>query len=233
MNETNLDQIKTTARALLYLEPEPVLAVPTLVSHPFFSSQFFPYEENNETIFLDILKMEDFTKARGLLSEEIDTAESVFKILMLINVPYYPAFLKYTYNDMNLQDMSKVLRMVWTETEFPNHDANLSKTEFIKLFKAADKKILMDKQEFNLFSQFPKTVKVYRGTKSEDYKALSWTLNKQKAVWFSERFLTGNEKGAVYEAEIDRDYILAYFNGRNEKEVVLDYKKLKNIDKIK
>ena len=91
----------------------------------------------------------------------------------------------------------------------------------------------LDKQEFNLFSQFPKTVKVYRGTKFEDYKALSWTLDKQKAVWFSERFLKNNEKGIVYEAEIDRDYILAYFNGRDEKEVVLDYKKIKNINKIK
>lgn len=231
--KTNLDKIKATARALLYVEPEPVLAVPMLVSHPFFSSQFLPYEESNETVFLDLLEKDDFAKARGLLSKKIAAAKNVSEILIFINAPYYPAFLKYTYNDMSIQDMSKVLKMVWTETEFPNHDANLSKAEFIKLFKAADKKILMDKQEFNLFSQFPKTVKVYRGTKLEDYKALSWTLDKQKAVWFSERFLKNNEKGIVYEAEIDRDYILAYFNGRDEKEVVLDYKKLKNINKSK
>ena len=61
---------------------------------------------------------------------------------------------------------------------------------------------------------------------ADNVKALSWTLNKEKAEWFAHRF---NQDGTVYEAQIDKKHIFAIFNGRNESEVVLDPQYLTDI----
>ena len=221
-----------TARILLYLEPKPHPVIPTVISHPFFQSQIFPYKENGKNIFLDLSQKDDLTKAKKIISEKIGSATDISHLLYMLNPPYYPAFLKYTYSDMSVRDMSETLRDVWLLTEFPNHDPNLPKTEFLKLFSAADKTVLMDKKEFLFFKQLPDKIKVYRGTKYEDCKALSWTLNKKQAKWFSERFLEDEKKGSVFEAEIEKKDCFAYFASRDEKEIVLNYRKLKNIKKI-
>lgn len=232
MNETNLKKIKTTAKMLLYLDPKPHPAMPIIITHPFFQSQIFPYKEKGEDVFLDLSQNDNLDKARKLISKDIDSVSDISSILNIMNPPYYPAFLKYTYPDMSTPDMSKTLREVWLLTEFPNHDPNLSKTEFLNLFAAADKMVLMDKEDFSFFEQLPNTIKVYRGTKYEDYKALSWTLNKEKAIWFSKRFVKDGAKSNVFEAKIEKKDCFAYFDSRNEEEIVLNYKKLKKIKKL-
>lgn len=61
---------------------------------------------------------------------------------------------------------------------------------------------------------------------AKNIKALSWTLDRETAEWFAHRF---GEEGTVYEAQIPKKYILAFFNGRNESEVVVDPKHLEQI----
>ena len=73
------------------------------------------------------------------------------------------------------------------------------------------------------------TVTVYRGVttiNSDNLLALSWTLDYETADWFARRF---DEDGTVYKAQIDKEHIFALFNGRDESEVVLDPKYLKDI----
>ena len=62
----------------------------------------------------------------------------------------------------------------------------------------------------------------YRGVtpyNQKNVKALSWTLDRQTAEWFAHRF---GEEGTVYEAQIKKEHIHAYFSGRNESEVIVD-----------
>lgn len=47
------------------------------------------------------------------------------------------------------------------------------------------------------------------------------------AEWFASRF---NEEGTVYQARIDKSHIYAFFNGRNEFEVIVDPKYLIDIE---
>ena len=58
---------------------------------------------------------------------------------------------------------------------------------------------------------------------AKNIKALSWTLDKDTAEWFAHRF---GENGTVYEAQIQKKYIYAFFNSRNESEVIVDPKHL-------
>ena len=97
------------------------------------------------------------------------------------------------------------------------------------MFKQAELHELMHEDELRQYEELDDTVTVYRGVTShnaKNIKALSWTLDREKAEWFAHRF---NEDGTVYEAEIDKQHILALFNGRNESEVIVDPKFLMDI----
>ena len=69
--------------------------------------------------------------------------------------------------------------------------------------------------------------KLIDGAKS--VKALSWSLDQETAEWFAPRF---DENGTVYEAQIDKKHIYAYFCGRNESEVIVDPSYLTNITEV-
>lgn len=87
----------------------------------------------------------------------------------------------------------------------------------------------MDEAEQAQLAELDDTVTVYRGVttiNSDNLLALSWTLDYETADWFARRF---DEDGTVYKAQIDKEHIFALFNGRDESEVVLDPKYLKDI----
>lgn len=87
----------------------------------------------------------------------------------------------------------------------------------------------MDEEELREFSELDDTVTVYRGVTShnaKNTKALSWTLDRKTAEWFAHRF---GEEGTVYEAQIDKEHICALFTGRNESEVIVDPRYLREI----
>lgn len=76
------------------------------------------------------------------------------------------------------------------------------------------------------------TVTVYRGVRSarsDGISAMSWTLDKDTASWFANRY---GRQGKVYEAKIEKKYIHALFLGRNESEVILDPKYLADITQV-
>ena len=45
-------------------------------------------------------------------------------------------------------------------------------------------------------------------------------------MWFSNRFKSNSSKGIVLKANVTKDKCLAYFNERNEREIVVDTRKL-------
>ena len=67
-------------------------------------------------------------------------------------------------------------------------------------------------------------ITVYRGkgTKSKSCKkALSWTLDRNKAEWFARRFqFSSDDKCYIYTGKVHIDSVVAYNNDRKEKELV-------------
>ncbi len=110
-------------------------------------------------------------------------------------------------------------------------DINCSVAEIVRWFKSADKHILMTEEEYKIYENLPDNVMVFRGVgkKSNPY-GISWTFDRDVAQWFSERFKVTDKKGEkeyIEKATIDKKYILAYFNGRDEQEVIVDIYKIK------
>ena len=65
------------------------------------------------------------------------------------------------------------------------------------------------------------------GGNAKSVKAMSWTLDYEKALWFAKRF---DSDGTVYTAEIEKSNILALFDGRDESEIVVEHAYLLNIE---
>ncbi|NRT88737.1 hypothetical protein [Clostridium beijerinckii] len=73
-------------------------------------------------------------------------------------------------------------------------------------------------------------VRVYRGLDHRnDIKGSSYTLNKEKAIWFSTRLKADNTDVRLIELKVTIEDIIFYSNGRNEKEVFLKNSALNRI----
>ena len=111
----------------------------------------------------------------------------------------------------------RLLADSWIDTE----NAWQNRGKWRKLFdsKRPHSHYLMDETEDNAMNTLPEMVTIYRGSSANNEKGLSWTLSKDKAEFFAQRF--AQKRGKVYEQEVRKDQILALFLGRGESEVIL------------
>lgn len=228
MKKTELESIKNIAKIFLNFEPKKDEQFPFVIDHPFTNS---PYVNINGNLINIIESKYNFDDYITLMNKEINEIQDVIKIYYLIQKPYSSAFLKYTYQYLNNNDLADVLKQHWQKNEFVNIDTNISKLKYVSLFKKCKKENLMDENELNIYNNLPTIVKVYRGINNvtkHPIDGLSWTIDKEQAIWFAKRFDKG---GILCETEIEKEHILAYFD--YEKETVIDIHFLKNIIQTK
>ena len=233
MLKTDLDAVKRTAIRLLYTEIHLTEFSPIVVQHPFTSSGFAMVKKNGNSELVDITADEENADLwRQAVKEQIEDAKNAFEIYMMTNKPYGMTFLKFVASYLSMEDYSAILSDAWIRSENPNNDPNLPQNKLIEMFMSADKTYLMTEEEQEIYEELPTVVTVYRGVTSynaDNVRALSWALDKEVAEWFSERF---DEDGTVYQANIHKNHVLAYFGGRNEAEVVVDPKFLFDITAV-
>jgi len=231
---TDMAGIRALAHTFLLLEPEPTACAPIVVKHPFTDSGIVALRTKGEEIMTaDIMKdMAARAKWRELIGKNIDGAQNVYHIYGMLTKSYYFAFLKFARPYLGKEDFSKILGSAWVMAEAPNQDPNFRKAGLLSLFKSADPKALMEPREYERLLALDEVVTVYRGVtpyNADNVKALSWTLDMEKAEWFARRF---GQEGCVYRAEIAKEHVLALFLGRGEKEVIVDPGQLRNIKAV-
>lgn len=224
--ETNLDKIKDIAILFLNFEIKDTELSPLFIIHPYFESGYVSISneiinimENKENYFLAIKKYKD----------RIMTCD-LYGLYLLIRKSYRFTFFKYTKEYLSLEDYSKLLSDIWTGSENPNNDVNVSLKESSNMFKLADKKKLMTDEEYLYYESLSNEFKIYRGVAvGRNHNGLSWTIDKEKAEWFSNRFNRNQQVGYLREAICKKEDVLAYFNRRGENEIVVDYNFIKKI----
>ena len=226
--QTDMRAVKALAHAMLELDIEQTRLSPLVVKHPFTDNGISGVRKPDGSIAMaDLLNNpDDLALWRKQVGCAIDDADSAFQIYMMVTKSYALGFLKFARNALSEKDFASILADAWIRTEAPNNDPNLSKRDLLSLFKQTDPSLLMDEEEYQSFQDLDDVVTVYRGVTSmnaKNVKALSWTLDRDTAEWFAHRF---GESGTVYEAQIHKDHIYAYFSGRNESEVIVDPKHL-------
>lgn len=219
-------KIREVAIGFLYQKPQADPNFKFLIAHhPFFSSNPVPYQnEKGEMELLDAFNEKEFQKWCEWKEKIINDCD-IWKILMMMNSAYYMNFLLYIfmYFDDNTE-LGEVLKYTWTSQEFPNYNSKQYLDIIEKLFEKSRHRI-MDKDERNKFHSLNEIVTVYRGQSHDGnyYKALSWTDNKERARWFSQRWCGC---GKVWQAKIKRKDIYCYLNNRGESELIINPNKI-------
>lgn len=227
---TDLEQIKNRARTLVYADYKIEEKYGLLVQHPYFSTVLDGVQENGKVELVDIRVPEQLEKLRKLILKSIDAVTSYSQFIMLVRTPYLPVFFKLTNRFLSLYDFSVSLATIWTLVEFPNLDVNVSKNEFIRYFKMCRKDYLMDKEEYKAYKELPDEITVYRGVNSVGrILSLSWTTDLETAKWFAKRW---TKDGKVCKGKIKKEYVLAYFLGRGESEVIIEFNKLTDVEEV-
>lgn len=226
--KTDLDQLKHLAHMFLELDITPTKFSPVVAKHPFTDSGIVGMQgKDGELVMANLLDDPDaLQRWRVQYGQQIEEADTPFRIALMVTKPYQFAFLKYAAPVLSEQDLALFLTHAWICTEEPNRDPNLTKRQLLSMFRSIDPQKLMDADEYQLFCELDEMVTVYRGVTTyneENIRALSWTLDQKTAEWFAGRF---GESGTVYEAQISKEHIHAVFLSRGESEVIVDPKHL-------
>lgn len=108
---------------------------------------------------------------------------------------------------------------VWVDCEGPGTS---SKLWWEEVFKLPDSLMTMDEESRALYDALGESTTIYRGANSKIHAAngLSWTLNREKAVWFAHRFRMRKMKAWVATATISKKDVAAVFLNRGEHEII-------------
>jgi hypothetical protein len=106
---------------------------------------------------------------------------------------------------------------VWIDSENIHQHVG----DWIDLWSVKEKsrQSVMNKEERKFLKELPETFSVWRGTGHADVvDGLSWTLDRNKAIWFAGRF---SKSRYLAEGTVKKKDVVAYFARRNEQEIVI------------
>lgn len=222
--ETNLNEVKNMAKLFLHLPIQTDKKIPPMlcVFHPFLTTSIIYTKSGLFDAFENPDKLEEYYQ---YMEEEIDKGD-LYKIYVLIRKPYRLTFVKHCDPYLSEKDLAELFADAWVSTENPNQDVNCPLSYLIKMFKRCDKQYLMQEKDYKVYQSLPETLTIYRGVAvGRNPKGLSWTQNLEKAKWFAHRFDNDEKQGYIQVATAKKEHVLAYFNTRNEDEIVYNTKK--------
>lgn len=229
---TNLQEIKNTTKAIARAVRVTNTNGLPIAIHPFIDSVIW-YDKvkpseiatvQNDIDSFDLTNQSVFDEWCKWFNRRVDECKNATRVYMLWRDPWKLTFMKYCGEHLNKRAYAEFLADAWVTEENPNMDVNMSLEEAIQCFKKAEKRHLMTEEDYLYYNNLPSEIEVFRGvSKGRVELGLSWTDNREKAIWFMERF-KGKKMGEqkLLKATIRKDDVLAYFNTRNEQEIVVD-----------
>lgn len=166
-------------------------------------------------------------------ADAVQNARTPLDIICILTRPCRLSAVNFHFPHMSRDDLSEALSAAWTTSENPNMDSDMTKAQAVRLFQICNPEKLMNEDDYEVYKQLPDELIIYRGLgilNANNIKALSWTLDIEKAKWFANRFDFGKGAGKVYRAKIKKKYVYAYYNDRHEAEIIVDYHRLQKIE---
>jgi predicted ABC-type ATPase/DNA-binding MarR family transcriptional regulator len=109
---------------------------------------------------------------------------------------------------------------VWVDSENIWQNQDIWKSALSS--KRPDRISMMNKEEQKEFASLPNELTIYRGyLKGKNKNGLSWTTDRDKAEWFSNRLAGRGDNPVVQQATVNKKDVVAYFSRRGESEVVV------------
>ena len=194
----------------------------TTLKHPLVYQ--VPYHEalNRQSNLMYAHKLEALAAAQD--------ADNFAKVVWLHERPYrVDAFLDQAWQ-MGDQEFWELAGQIWVDTE--NCWQNFGAWREIFEADRDGREYLMDETERDALQKLPARLTVYRGFTSPDerpeahYKnnrlhSFSWSLERDRALFFAKRYANNTNLGYVAVATVKRDDVIAHFLGRSEDEIVV------------
>ena len=171
-----------------------------------------------------------YEQKRKCIKEHIENDEFSQIIWMYERPHRIEAFLEYVVP--NLPNDSREYWDILKSVAMDSENIWQWKDDYKRLIVDVDSvltRMMMNKEELEIFKQLPDKVTVYRGINeilrcdSERRNGYSWTLSEETAEFFANRLKREYEDAVILVGEVDKSSIKAYFDGRNEKEIIVDY----------
>lgn len=142
-----------------------------------------------------------------------------------------PAILSEYWDDLDEFERPEALANTWASAEWPQQ--HLDYDEWVTMF--TDTGFITDKGDVECTSATATevfkdhinpdgTITVWRGAVEGCEFGMSWTLKREVAEWFYNRF--GTEGRVLLSMDLPLDYALAFIEGRSESEVVVEIEAL-------
>lgn len=122
----------------------------------------------------------------------------------------------------------KLVKAGWTDSE----NIHQNKRAWQQIWSALpDPRGVMDSNERHVFDVMPEEITVHRGIRHRTHwpRGMSWTRDKERAVWFAHRLATSESVPTVLTATVSKRHAMAYLNARGEEEVVVMPRSLRSV----
>lgn len=156
--------------------------------------------------------------------ENLYAQNDLHNLLYLTRKVYYTLWLQNMWEKLPQEMYRDIFKTIYQNIEYQHNSIT---PEMWERFATTE----MDEDEKTYYDSLPNTLTIYRGEtdKSTPYtEAKSWTLSKPMANFFATRY---SNIGTVYQAEVNKEDVLAFFEYGTEKEVLVTSDKLRNIKK--
>ena len=201
-----------------------------ICNHPYTNSSFTMNPQTGE--LLDLTNKEDYGRYRNKVTELINVG-NLPTLYTLVRSPYKLLWFKMCHKFLDEENYGNYLINSWRDEDNPNQDIYVSQKQAVAFFRAAKKEFLMSQSELKYYNSLTDQVTVYRGVSpGRAYHGLSWTDDKDKAIWFKQRFEDVGKAGKLLSATIHKKDVLAYTDGRGEKELIVDMSRIKDVREV-
>jgi len=179
-----------------------------------------------------LFSLQDVAGRDAWYNKKFQEANTVFEVMSMLKKEYRLSFLDKVRNYISQEEYSINLVRAYVDTESPDTDLDMNKDKLLEMFKKTSLKHSMTAEDKDILQSMSDKIIVYRGIsdrKRDKINYMSWSYSYEQAEWFAKRY---NENSVVYKAEIDKKYIFALTNRRQEAEIILDPNYLSNIQVI-
>lgn len=168
---------------------------------------------------------------REIIRARLRKCKSPFEIFFMMDKPYRLYFFALVKDILSAEDYAVAWRFAWVGSVYTNYTHAFTKKEIMAIFAACVPEYLMNEDEQEVFCNLPDELTIYRGVtkkRKHNVRVFSWTLSMECAKKFASMYCTTN--GKIFQANINKEHIFAYFSG--EDEIVVNPYKLKNITEL-
>ena len=219
-----------------YPELDTKMGIPFL-SHPLFHgfSPVIADKKNGEVSMEQVATERQVDRFIEKYYDRLRRCEDLSEAFILIQRPFRLPLLWTIRNDIGSMMFRELLPDLWEDTEFPHQFEEEKLADLWSLWDFYGGKLYHPSTKSKLL-ELSNSVTVYRGYsgKKKYSKGFSWTLSKEKALWFAKRLTKSGDKKYLATTTINKSEIMLYTNERGEEEVVLplDSEREVHIEKI-